>query len=60
MIMKSWKLIAKIVVMVLQTIAVFASDKPTQTRYSAINAQHLHDEGLISDAEYAKSVYRGK
>lgn len=43
----------------LQLLISFASDKPSRNRYSAITAQHLHDEGLISDKEYAKSVFPG-
>lgn len=41
----------------LQFIIAFASDKPSRKRYSALTAQHFHDEGLISDKEYAKSVF---
>ena len=58
--MKSIKFIGRVALFALQAIAAFATDKPARTRYSAINAQHLYDEGLISDAEYAKSVYRNK
>lgn len=56
---KSLRLILRMVVIVLQVAAAFASEKPSKPRYSSLTAQHLHDENLISDAEYGKSVFRG-
>ena len=54
------KILWKLSVFALQLIAAFASDKPSRKPYSALTAQHLHDEGLISDNEYAKSVFPGE
>lgn len=50
----------KICLFALQVIIAFASDKPSTKPYSALTAQNLHDEGLISDEAYAKSVFPGK
>ncbi len=55
----AFKILGKFALFALQFIIAFASDKPTRKRYSALTAQHLHDEGLISDKEYAKSVFPG-
>ncbi|MFU7598140.1 hypothetical protein ACM9VS_04835 [Legionella pneumophila] len=55
----AFRILGKFALFALQFIIAFASDKPTRKRYSALTAQHLHDEGLISDKEYAKSVFPG-
>ncbi len=49
----------KFALLLLQSFISFASVKPSRKHYSAITAQHLHDEGLISDKAYAKSIFPG-
>lgn len=44
----------------LKVAAILSEDKPTRPRYTALQAQALHDEGLIGDEEYAKAVYSGE
>lgn len=53
------RILWKFALITLQIVSAFASDKPSRNRPSAITAQHLHDEGLISDKEYARSVFPG-
>jgi hypothetical protein len=42
----------------IEIVFAIAGDKPQKPRYTAIHAQELYDEDLISDAEYVRCVYR--
>ncbi|MBA3537878.1 MAG: hypothetical protein H0T84_14935 [Tatlockia sp.] len=55
---KCLRLLWRLIVIVLQVAAEFASDKPTNPRHSAMKAKMLYDEGRIGYEEYSKSIYR--
>ncbi len=56
--MKTFKLVWKMLFTVLDIILSIDSDGRRATRYSALKAHVLHEEGLISDAEYMRSMGR--
>jgi len=49
------RLLFKVGVTLLSVIAAFASDE-RKPRYTAIHAQELHDEDMISDQEYGRAL----
>jgi len=59
MVFMALRILWKLSLFAVQFIIAFASDKPSRKHYSGLTAQHLYDEGLISEKEYAKSVYPG-
>lgn len=50
------RLLWRLFVILLQSAAAFASEKPSKARYTPSQAQELTDEGLISMSEYSKSI----
>ena len=53
---KTFKLILKITFTVLGFILEITSDKRSKSPYTALQAHNLHEDGLISDAEYARAL----
>lgn len=59
LLIKVFKLAWKIIFLILNAILAIASEKRSKPR-PVISAQILHDEGLISDEEYMRSVFPDK
>ena len=53
---KAFKLVWKMVFLAMDIVLTAALDKRRTPRYSALKAQILHEDGLISDAEYRRSL----
>ena len=60
LLIKVLRLIFKFGLFALNIIVAIASEDRSKPRHTAISAQHLHDEDLISDIEHADSIYSGK
>lgn len=53
---KVFKLIWKFVFIALSVVLAIASEKRSRSPYTALQAQLLHEDDLISDAEYMRSL----
>ena len=53
---KAFKLLWKLTFITLDVLLTIASDKRAKPSYSAMKAKHLHEDGLISAAEYRRSL----
>jgi hypothetical protein len=51
------RVIWKFALLFLQVVASFASDEKSKPRYTALKAQELYDDGLISMVELNKSIH---
>jgi hypothetical protein len=54
---KTIKLIWRFGLIALNAALDIGFDKPTRSPYTAIKAHNLHEDGLISDAAYTRSVH---
>ncbi len=55
---KAIKLVWRFGLIVLNAVLDIGFDKHPKSRYTAIKAHNLHEDGLISDAEYTRSLHR--
>lgn len=49
-------ILGKLALLSLRIISSFASDKPSQSRYTTGKAQQLYEEGAITGSEYVRHI----
>ena len=59
LVVKAIKLIWRFGLIVLNAALDIGFEKRSGSRYTAIKAHNLHEDGLISDAEYTRSLHGG-
>ena len=55
---KTFKLILKLTLTFLSVALAITSEKRSKSPYTALQAHNLHEDGLISDAEYTSALGR--
>lgn len=55
---KAFKLVLKLALTVLSIALAIAAEKRSRSPYTALQAHNLHEDGLISDAEYTRALGR--